>query len=132
MIWLKPRKLIHSKGALVEPLPNWLPCCAAVHQCAQMSVRIGPHGSSSNQELSTRAAQRVAKKLMTSPFPGFLDDQLEVDKSGKWVVGVPMITTNLLQSGAEDGTFGHPIRDPLASAAMIQWLPYDMDRSPKL
>ena len=80
--------------------------------------------------LSTRAAQRVAKKkkkkkLLTSPFPGILNGQLEVGKSSKWVVGVPMIVPDLLHNGEEDGIFGHPFRDPLPSAAMIQWFPYN-------
>ena len=52
-----------------------------------MSVPKGPHGRSSNKEFSTRAARRVAKKLMTSPFPRFLNDQFEVGKSGKRLVG---------------------------------------------
>ena len=82
-------QIVKFKGAWVETLPSLA----------------GPHGRSSNQELSTRAAQRVAQKLKTGPFLSFLNDQLEVDKSGKWVVGVLMIITNLLQKGAEDGMF---------------------------
>ena len=92
------------KGALFEALANWLPCCATVHQCAQMSDPVSP---SSNQELSTRAALCDAKKLMTSPFPSLLDDQLEVSQRGKWLVGVLMIVSDLLQFSAEDGMFGH-------------------------
>ena len=90
-----------------------------------MSVPVGPHGSSSNHEFSTRAARRVAKKLMTSPLPSLLNDQLEVGKSGKRLVVVLMIVTDLLQEGAEDGMFGHAILYALDSAAIIQWFPYD-------
>ena len=60
-----------------------------------MSVPTSLHGRSSNQELSTRAAQGVAKKLMTNPFPRFLNDLLEVSK---WLVWVRMIVTDLLQN----------------------------------
>ena len=88
-------------GVSVETMPNWLPCCAAVRQCAQMSVPSGPHGRSSSQEFGTRAAQCVAKKLMSSPFPSFLNDLLEVSKSRKRLVGVLMIITDLLQNGAK-------------------------------
>ena len=61
----------------------------------------------------------VAKKLMTSPIRGHLDDQLEISHSGKWLVGVLMIVTDLLQKSAE-GKFEHPTRDALDSAAIIQ------------
>ena len=81
-----------------------------------MSVPIGPHGRSNNQEFSTQAVQCVSKKLMTSPFPSFLDDQLEVSKSGKRLAGELMTVTDLLQNGAEDKMCGHPIRDALDSA----------------
>ena len=64
---------------------------------------------------------------MSSPFPSFLNDLHEVSKSGKRLVGVVRVLTDL-QHGAEDGMFGHPIRDALARAA-IQWT---MDRSPEL
>ena len=84
-----------------------------------MSVPKGPHGRSSNQEFGTWAAQCVAKKLKTSPFPSFLNDLLEVSKSGKRLIGVLMIIADLLQNGAEDGMFGHPIRNSLAHAALI-------------
>ena len=36
-----------------------------------------------------------------------------------------MIIANLLQSGAKDWMFGHPIRDLLARVALIQWFPYN-------
>ena len=76
------------KGALVEALADWFPCCAAAHQCAQMSVPVSPHGRGSNQKFSTRGARYVAEKLMSSQFPCFLNDLLEVSKSRKWLVGV--------------------------------------------
>ena len=95
---------------------HWLPSCAA-HQRAQKFVPFSPHGSSSNRELSTRAPRCVAKKLMTSPFPGLLDDQLEVSQSGKRL--------DLLQISAEKGTLGHPTRDALNSAATSQRFLYD-------
>ena len=85
-----------------------------------MSVPSGPHGRSSSQEFGTRAAQCDAKKLMSSPFPSFLNDPVEVSKSGKRLVGVLMIITDLLQNGAKDGMFGYPIRDSLARVALIQ------------
>ena len=85
-----------------------------------MSVPVSPHGRGSNQELGTRAALCVAKKLMTSPFPSLLDDQLDVSQRGKWLVRVLMIVTDLLQKSAEDGMFGHTTRDALDSAAIIQ------------
>ena len=116
----QPMKVGTFKGVFVETLRNWLPCCAAVHQCAQMSVPSGPHGRSSNQEFGTQAARCVAKKLMSSPFPSFLNDPVEVSKSGKRLVGVLMTTTDLLQNGAKDGMFGHPMRDSLARVALIQ------------
>ena len=62
---------------------------------------------------------------MSSPFPCFLNDLIEVSKSDKRLVVVLMVVTDLLQNGAEEEMFGHPIRDALASAAMIQWFPYD-------
>ena len=40
---------------------------------------------------------------MMSPFLGLFDDQLEVSQSGKWLVGVMMTVTDLLQNSAEDG-----------------------------
>ena len=68
--------------------------------------------------------------MKVDPFKGALvealpDDQLEVGKSGKWVVKVLMIVTDLLQNGAEDGIFEHPIRKALESAAKIKLFPYD-------
>ena len=128
---LNPRMLILSKAPLVETLPNWLPCCAAMHQCAQMSVPASPHDNCSNQKLGTRAAQCVAKKLVTGPFPSLVNDQLKVSKSGKWLVGEMMIVTDLLQNGAEDGMFGPPTRDALVSAAIIQWFMYNNTNLPR-
>ena len=62
---------------------------------------------------------------MSSAFPCFLHDLLEVSKSGKRLVGALMIITDLLQNGAKDGMFGHPIRDSLARVALIDWFPYN-------
>ena len=121
----QPMKVGTFNRTLVEALSNWLLCCAAVHQCARMSVPVCPHGRSSNQDFSTQAARCVAKKLMTSQFPSLLNDHLEFGKSCKRLVGVLMIATDLLQNGAQDGMFRHPIRDALDSAAIIQWFPYD-------
>ena len=109
--------------ALVKALPNWLPCCAAVHPCAQVSFPTSPHGRGSDQEFGTRVC--VAKKLMSSPFHTFLNDLLEVSQSGKRLVGVLMIITDLLQNGAKDWMFGHPILDLLARVALIQRFPYN-------
>ena len=50
-------KVDTRKGVFVEAQPNWLPCCAAVHQCVQKYVPVGPLGRCSNQEFGTRAAR---------------------------------------------------------------------------
>ena len=102
-----------------------IPSCAAVHQCAQISVPVSSHGSSSNQKLGTRAAWCVAEKLMMSPFPGLLDDHLEVSQSGKRLVGVLVTVTDLLQNSAKDRMFGHPTRDELDGAAITRRFLYD-------
>ena len=114
---------IHSKVFMSST--TWLPCSAAVHQYAQVSRPLGPHSRSSSQEFGTQAVWCVSKKLMTSPFPSFLNDQLEVSNSSKRLVRLLMIVTDLLQNGSEDKMFGHPIRDALDSAPLIQWFPYD-------
>ena len=56
------------------------------------------------------AGNDLAQPMKVDPFKGALvealpDDHLEVGKSGKWVVKVLMIVTDLLQNGAEDGMF---------------------------
>ena len=81
---------------------HWPTGSHAAQQCIsvpKMSVRV----SSNNQELCTQAAWRVAKKLMTSPFPGLLDDQLEVSPERQMARrGVLMIVTDLLENSARD------------------------------
>ena len=60
--------------ALVEAFANRFPSRAKAHQCAQMYVSVSTYGSSSNQELSTRAARCVAQEFVMSLFLGLLND----------------------------------------------------------
>ena len=104
--------------ALIEAFAN----SATAHQCAQMSFLVSPHGSSSNQELGTRAAQCVAQEFVMSLFLGRLNDQLEVSQGSKRLIGVPMVITDLFQNSTstKDRMLGHPTRDSLGSVAIAQ------------
>ena len=91
----QPMKVNTFERALVEAYANRFPSSATAHQCAQMSVPVSPHGSSSNQELSTRAARCVAPEFVMSLFP--FNDQLEASQGGKRLIGVPMVVADLFQ-----------------------------------
>ena len=53
-----------------------------------------------------------------SPFPRLLNCQLEVSESGKWLVGVRVTVTDLLQNSAKYRVFGHPTRDAFDSVTV--------------
>ena len=112
-----------NRGTVVNTscaLPHWLPRCAAVQRCAQVSVPCGPHGRSSNQEPGLPGV--LQSGLCRVRFLAFSVICLKVSKSGKEARrGYCWSSLVCFKNGAEDGTFGHPIRDAPARVVVIQW-----------
>ena len=111
--------------ALVETFSNKHPSRATVHQCTQMIVSLSSLSGSSNQELGSQAAWRVAQEFPMSLFPSFLNDYFEVSQSVKWLVGIVVIVTDRFQNSPEDGMCRRPNRDSLDLVATTCWFLHD-------
>ena len=60
---------------------------------------------------------------MPCQFLGFFDNLFEVCLGREGFVGVPMVVTDLLQDGTEQGMFGHPWRHLQTRTAVVLSLP---------
>ena len=90
----QPMKINTLERASAEEFSNKLPSRPTLHQCAHMSVSVSSQSGSSNQELGSQAAWRVAQEFLVSLFPGFLNDYFEVSQSVKWLVGILVSVTD--------------------------------------
>ena len=91
IIWLNPRKLVHSKGYLSKHCPTGSHAAQQrtnVPKCLFLQARTAVAAIKS---LAFGLPGVLRKKLMTNPFPTFLNDLLVVSKNGKRLLGVLIV-----------------------------------------
>ena len=55
----------------------------------------------------------------------FLQNDFEICQSDEWIIRVLVIVTDLFQNGAENGMFGHAVRNAFAQVTPNCWFLYD-------